>query len=199
MSGFWDLSDGGSARDDVSGEYEIGGGTFELIPNGSSVLALIDEAVWVERGEGVATIRYISLRWSVVAPDEVANRRVYQKLWVDTLDPSVSDETKAERKRDKARRMLAAIDKNAGGKLMKIKGAPDNEDLAAALVQKMMVIRVQIWELQDRQSGETIRGNWVSQVAPKTHELHVTDDAPPKASNGAAGKRAAAFDDEVPF
>jgi hypothetical protein len=82
---------------------------------------------------------------------------------------------------------------------MKIKGAPDNEDLAAALVQKMMVIRVQIWELQDRQSGETIRGNWVSQVAPKTHELHVTDDKPTKAPNGAASTRATALDDEIPF
>lgn len=192
----WTLSDGSSATEGVTGEYEIGG-SFEPIPNGSSVLAMIDEAKWEVKNDVGSSARYVSLRWVVLAPDEVKGRKVYQKLWVDNLDPAVSDPAKAEKKRDKARRMIAAIDKNAGARLARVAGDPDDEDLAACLANKPMVIRVQIWELEDRQTGEPIRGNWVSQVAPKTHELHVTDDVP--ASKPARPAGAPVLDDEIPF
>ena len=47
---FWDLSDGANAADEKSTEYEIpSGGNLDPIPDGSSVLAMIDEAKWDQK------------------------------------------------------------------------------------------------------------------------------------------------------
>ena len=49
---------------------------------------------------------------------------------------------------------------NAGGKLAKLKDAPEDMDLMTALVGKAMAIKVKIWDM----NGKT--GNWISAVAP---------------------------------
>jgi hypothetical protein len=116
---------------------------------------------------------YISLRWTVIQPDDYKNRKVFQKLWVTDDDPGAKDADKAAKKRDKARRMLAAIDANAGGKLTAQQGKPTDDALGLHLTSKPMVIKVMLWEIQDRQTGEMIRGNWVAAVAPKGAELHI--------------------------
>ena len=43
---FWDLSDGGAATDNDSKEFDGGGGNFDPIPDGSSVLAIAEAAEW---------------------------------------------------------------------------------------------------------------------------------------------------------
>ena len=63
---FWDLSDNSSAAN-TGTEYEVPGGNMEPIPEGSSVLAACDEAKWDRKATGE---EYISLRWSVLSPDE---------------------------------------------------------------------------------------------------------------------------------
>ena len=100
---FWNLSDGGDASQDAQTEYEIPSGNLDPIPDGSSVLAMIDEAKWDSKNDA----DYISLRWSVLSPDEYKNRKVFQKLWVTDDDPMAKDEAKAAKKRDKAPRTLA--------------------------------------------------------------------------------------------
>jgi len=200
---FWDLSTGESAKE-TGTEYEIPGGNMEPIPEGSSVLASADEVKWVTTSTGE---RYISLRWSVLGPEEYKNRKVFHKLWVTDLDPGTKDEAKGIAKRDKARRMLAAIDANAGGKLAQNPGEPNDDALGMALLNKPMIVTVQVWQVQDRQTGGTVEGNWVCAVNPKSKGVDVK---PAKARAAATGgrvddnfnttrQRAMDDDDSIPF
>lgn len=189
---FWDLSDNTTATDQGT-EFEVpGGGNFDPIPAESAVLALIDEAKWDKKNDA----EFISLRWSVLSPDEYKNRKVFQKLWVTDDDPTVKDAEKAAKKRDKARRMLAAIDANAGGKLTKVPGQPTDETITQHLTNKPMIIKLLVWEVKDRTTGDTIAGNWVCAVAPKTTGIDVKTAAPLKAK-AFSGRQTS--DDEIPF
>ena len=195
---FWNLSDGGNAAATKTTEYEIpGGGSMEPIPDGSTVLAMIDEAKW-ETKDGA---EYISLRWSAIQPDAFKNRKIWQKLWVTDDDPSAKDADKAAKKRDKARRMLAAIDANAGGKLTAQEGKPSDENMTMHLTNKPMVIKCMLWEIEDRNSGETIRGNWISAVAPKGTPTHITEAKPVarKAEPTFASVASSVDNDGIPF
>lgn len=205
--GFWDLSDGENAAK-TGGSYEMPSGNIEPIPAGSSVLAMIDEIKWDMKPTGE---EYVNARWTVIAPDEFKNRKVFHKLWVLDLDPSAKDETAGTKKRDKARKMLAAIDANAGGKLTAKPGRPTNDDLLH-LTNKPMVATMMIWSMPDTRNGGMMHGNWVSAVAPKAEkDIHVAEAKP--LPTGAAGGarddfgaggaggagRSAGLDDEIPF
>jgi hypothetical protein len=170
--GFWDLSDGDSAAK-TGQEYEVPGGNMEPIPEGSSVLAVIDEAKWETKQSGED---YISLRWSVLSPDEFKNRKVFHKLWVTDLDPMAKDEKKGIAKRDKARRMLAAVDANAGGKLIAQEGMPTNDSLTLHLCNKPMIITLMVYSISDARGTAT--GNWVCGVAPKAKGIDVKPAKP---------------------
>jgi len=187
---FWDLSDGDTAAN-TSTEYEIPGGNMEPIPDGSSVLAMIDEAKWDSKDGN----DYVSLRWTVLAPDEFKNRKVFHKLWVTDDDPQAKDPAK---KRDKARRMLAAIDANAGGKMTQKPGVPTDETLTACLTNKPMIIRLAVWSMKDNQSGEMMSGNWVQACAPKSKGVDVKAAAPKKAAAQTYTNDSAALHD-IPF
>lgn len=194
---FWDLSDGSTAKD-TGTEYEVPGGNMEPIPNNSDVLAEIEGVKWEKKESGE---RYIEARWTVKEPAQFANRKIFHKLWVDDLDPMAKSEDKAKAKRDKARRMLASIDANAGGKLMERPETPTDESLALALCDKPMVIKVMIWEMDDRERyGEKIRGNWISAVKPKGSDLHIGEAAPPQNKPKAnTGGGFGGLDDDIPF
>ena len=196
--GFWDLS-GGEDASKTGTEYEIPGGNMDPIPPGSSVLALIDEAKWLHTTDNAE--EYVSLRWSVLAPKEYENRKVFHKLWVTDHDPNAKDTAKAIAKTDKARKMLAAIDANAGGKLTAKDAKPTDDDLALALCNKPMVITLMTWESNQGGGG----GNWVSAVAPKNKPLKIGEKqaASPRRDNttpgGARGGSSLMDDDEIPF
>lgn len=204
---FWDLSDGGSAKD-TGTEYEVPGGNMDPIPNDSSVLAQIEEVKWTTKGEGADAVRYVEARWSVLEPAEYANRKVFHKLWVNDLDPAAKSEDKAIQKRDKARRMLAGIDANAGGKLMASPDAPTDDSMALALCNRPMVIKLMLWEMPDRERyGEFIRGNWVAAVSPKGGAIKIGAEKPKPSGAGAGGRPSSqstggGFDldgDDIPF
>ena len=126
--------------------FEAGGGNFDPIPSNTQLKSMIDEAKWDEyEGES-----YISLRWTVL-DGEFANRKIYQKVKVNEADP---------KKKDRALAMLAAIDANAGGALMKAGVEPDDMSLSINLMNKPMAIVVDTWEI----SGKS--GNWVKAVSP---------------------------------
>ena len=193
--GFWNLSDGEDAAK-TGAEYEIPGGNMDPIPAGSSVLAMIDEAKWDHTQNDAE--EYISLRWTVLAPEEYKNRKVFHKLWVTDHDPNAKDHAKAIAKTDKARKMLAAIDANAGGKLTAKDAKPSDDDLARALQDKPMVITLGVWESNTGGNG----GNWVMAVAPKNKPLKIGDKAPAKAKAiGSSGGGYSRQDDtdEIPF
>lgn len=200
---FWDLSDGGSANENTQTSYEVSGG-MDPIPNNSDVLAEIEEVKW-EHPRDDTSISFINVKWRVHAPYEVKNRVVFHKLWVDSLDPQAESEGKAKEKRDKARRMLATIDANVGGKLARSAEAPKDDDLALALVGAKMVIKCMVWEMPDKKTpGAFISGNWISAVKEKTAELFVSSEKPkpsaPKASNPQNNNRGFDLDgDEIPW
>ena len=193
---FWDLSDDKSAAD-TGKEFDGGGGSMEPIPDGSSVLAMPDEAKWDTDKENN---EFLSIRWTVVKPEQFLNRKVFQKLWLSDDDPKAKDPVK---KRDKAKRMFAAIDANAGGKLLKKQSKPTDDELALALTNKMMVIRVHVWEMEGDKGA--MSGNWVAAVSAKDKELRIGASASPKAQarTNMPSRQAPAFDsdldDDVPF
>lgn len=155
MSTFWNLSDNTDATN-TGGEFETGGGDIQPIPSNTSVLAAIDEAK-IDDYQGE---EYISLRWTILQPEEYKNRKIFQKVRVWDADP---------RKSDKAKRMLAAIDTNAGGKLMASGEEPSDLNLTIALVNKPMVIKLQVWEIE-KDDGSKASGNWVCAVSPRNHQ-----------------------------
>lgn len=200
---FWELSDGDNAATGATKEYEVPGGNMEPIPNNSDVLAIVDEAKWQHKDrDDTSSPRYIELRWSVMAPEAFKNRKVYHKLWVTDLDPNAKDEAKGKAKRDKARRMLAAIDANAGGNLTKSGDEPTNDSLTLHLCNKPMVVKCMIWSMKAN-DGSDMAGNWISAVKPSDSPLHISDEKPPKASSGSgqtpSAGGGAALDDEIPF
>lgn len=181
MTDFWNLSDGEDITKTGS-SFEAGGGSIEPIPDDTSVTAFIDEAKWDASRDGD---QFISLRWSVAAPAEFKNRKVYQKLWVTDLDPRAKD---AEKKRDKAKRMLFAIDANAGGKLKASGKLPNDIDLGIGLLNKMMSVKVKQWKMKNETTGEDMVGNWIAAVGPR-----------PGSAAAEAAKRPAAVEEEAPF
>lgn len=170
---FWNLSDNSTIE--TTGNFEMGGGQMEPIPNGTECLAVIDEAK-IDSYDGQ---EYISLRWNILKGEEYKNRKIFHKVKVFDLDPKVSD---------KAKRMLANIDANAGGKLMASGQAPTPENLMNTLGMKPMIIKLAVWEME--RDGEKKTGNWVQSVASKDSVPQPVQQAPQPSQ---------ATDDDVPF
>lgn len=193
---FWQLSTGESAVTD-SKEYSAGGGDFDVIPKGTSVLVMIEDASW-KQGYQVEQ-EFVNLKVRVLKPEGYANRVLFFKLWIGDLDPSAKDQAKALTKRDKHRLMIIAIDNNAKGKLAKLTGSPTNEQLALALTGAQFVATLGVWDKEDPDTGKKVPGgNWLMSARPKTAEV-----SPGPAPKVATKRPAAAFDDDldddVPF
>lgn len=148
---FFKLSDGKDI-DVEGGKFEMGGGDMTPIPKNTDVLASIDEAKWAQ--DKTTGENYISLRWAILAPAVYANRKIFQKLKVENDD---------SKKADKAKRMLFAIDANAGGKLAKAGEEPSNDSMSLHLSNKPMVLKLGVWESEDKSAS----GNWVMAVSPR--------------------------------
>lgn len=152
---FFKLSDGSDAKADGSMDM---GGSIEPIPNNTNVLAAITETK-IDEYQGD---RYINNTWTVLKPDEYKNRKVFQKVHVFSSDSA---------KRDKAIKMLAAIDANCGGKLVKSGKEPTDQLLAQSLLNRPMVCNLQVWKITEDRDGNKLdepkSGNWVSKVSPR--------------------------------
>lgn len=196
---FWNLSDD-SVATDVGKEFDGGGGSIEPMPEGTTVLAQPDEAKW---SEDLEKNEYLSIRWLVLKPGPYANRRVFQKIWCSDPDPKAKD---PDKKRDKALRMLAAIDANAGGKLGRKAGKPTDDDLAVALIGKPMTLRLGLWEFEG--ANGPMSGNWVQAVGGRDKPVSEVAEAPKRQQaqrqTAKPSQASSAFDDDdddsdVPF
>ena len=144
---FWDTSTGENlAATQQTGSYESST-AMEPIPDGTVATSMPTEVKWDEH-EGK---RHIKIRWDVI-DGEYKGRVIFQKIQV--AEPDI-------KKRDKALRMLAAIDANAGAGLLQLTGEPSDMDLSR-LCNRPMSLRLRIWELDDKSKS----GNWVEAVAP---------------------------------
>ena len=147
---FWNLSDGQQAQQQST--FEMGGGDLAPIPANTQLKAFAEEAKWEEHnGE-----RKIKIKWDVI-DGEFKGRKVFQNIKVCDSDA---------KKRDKAIKMLSAIDTNSGGGLMRTGQEPTDMDLQINLCNKPMAILVHIWKITDDQTGEVKEGNWVGAVSP---------------------------------
>jgi len=158
---YWNLRDGSQVETEKEFEAPSGGGNL-IFPEGSSLLASLDEIKWnsFQGGE-----EHISARWNILAPEEFSGRKVFQKLYPEGDAARAKDEDKRKKKADTAKRMLAAIDANCGGKIVKLGRKPSDEDFAMHLTNKPMVIRLGVWEMKQT-DGAMGSGNWVQAVAP---------------------------------
>jgi len=184
---FWDI--GGEDLTKNAGNYEQEGGSMTPIPDGTQVLALIDEAKWDAFQEGDD---YISLRWQVMAPAEFKNRKIFQKLWVLGNNPNQSDAEKRTAQGVKAKKMLAAIDHNAGAKLLASGEAPTDDSMARCITNKPMVLKLKVWEMEIQ--GEKKTGNWIAAVSPRNADAK---KAAPAAAPAPADEEEG--DDDLPF
>ncbi len=145
---FWDTNEGDKiTKENTSTDYEVST-QMEPIPDGTVLKAIPTEAKWDDY-EGD---RYISIRWDVI-DGEFKSRVIFHKVRVSSNKP---------KQKDKALRMLAAIDANAGGKLMELEGEPTDQQLSY-LCNKPMEIRVRIWEMENDQ-GQTNTGNYKNNI-----------------------------------
>lgn len=193
---FWDMNDGSTVE--ATASYEVEGGDMKPIPDNTGCIAAIEEAKWDDY-EGD---RYISLKWRVMRPSEYEKRVIYHKVKVFGMAKDKDKQATA----DKAKRMLAAIDQNAGGKLMKVKGEPSDSDLMSALVGKMMAIKVKVWEIDKDKNGKAIpkeerkSGNWICAVAPSKGGQKAAPKAEEKPAPAAPIQAVSNdFDDDIPF
>jgi len=192
---FWDLSDGSSAVSD-SKEYSAGGGDFEPIPKGTSVLVMVEDASWKAGYQVDET--FVNLKVRVLKPEGYANRVLFFKLWVGDLDPGVKEQSKAITKRDKHRRMLIAIDANAKGKLAKLTSSPTDEQLGVALTGAQFVATLGVWDKTgDDGITKVPGGNWLMAAKPKTAE--VSPGPAPKVAPKSRGFVEDDLDDDVPW
>lgn len=143
---FFTTSTGENAAATATGEFSAGGGDFAPIPKDTRVLAMCDEAK-ISEYQGQS---YINLKWSIAQPKEYKGRVIFQKIKCWEADSN---------KRDKALRMLAAIDANAGGKLAASGAEPTDLSLQTSLTAKPMVLKLGVWDID----GKT--GNWVQEVS----------------------------------
>ncbi len=190
MSDFWEMSDGQSAATGDK-EYESPSGNLDPIPDDSSVRAHIDEARWADTKDNY---EYLSLRWRIDEPEEYANRVIFQKLWISDDDPNAKTADAAAKKRDRAKRMLATIDANCGGRLARKATRPTDDDLALALSNKPMTIKLKVWEMSG-QNGEVNSGNWICGVSAPNKPTSI-GKAIQKQNNIESDS---ALDDSIPF
>jgi hypothetical protein len=190
---FWDLSDGDQVSTEKEYEAPSGGGNL-ILPDGSSVMASIDECKWQSFQGGE---EHISARWNILAPEEYQGRKIFQKMYPEGDAARNTDPAKAKKKGDTAKRMLAAIDANCGGGLMKLQRKPSDEDFAMHLTNKPMVIRLGLWDLDGKQ------GNWVQAISPASKPVSVdaskVTKATPKEQKSSVGGSSRYDDSEIPF
>lgn len=201
---FWSTSDGEDLTKTAEKEFDGGGGSYDIVPDKTNCLMNLDRAAWKEDKD---KNRYINVQWSVLKPEAFEKTVVFQKLWVKDDDPRAKDPAK---KRDKALKMLSAIDANAGGKLAKAGREPDDDDLALALTNKQMICKVMVWEM-DGEDGKPMEGNWIAAVGSKGGSMAISEGVKPAAKKadtgggGSSARRPAAdpfdddIDDDIPF
>lgn len=144
---FWNTSEGKQA---TGNEAELVK-EIQPIPDKTICRVMIDEGKWDEyQGE-----RYISIAWSVIDGD-YKNRKVFQKLKVYD-----SKATKADTHKEALMRLFMLT------KTEVPQGEPTDMQLMK-LAMKPLQIRCRVWEIEDSQTGDTKRGNWVDAIYPNT-------------------------------
>jgi len=121
---------------ETDGNYEESN-SFEVIPEGTRCLSSIEMVKW-DSFNG-SDHKHINMKLCV-EDGEYIGRKFFHSIYVDGTDPNSQyyDASTEEKKKAKARAMMAAIDKNAGGNIFALKRRPTDEDLAKYLIGAKM-------------------------------------------------------------
>lgn len=124
----------------------------QVIPKNTELKGVIEESKWESftNPETGVEQTFIKNVWCVVE-GEYQNRKVFQKLHVQD-----DNQGKAQR----SLQMLAAIDANAGGKIMAAGHMPDDMMLATSLCNVPMNFVVDVWSINGNE------GNHITAVSP---------------------------------
>jgi hypothetical protein len=170
------------------GEYKLSDGNFETIPNDTTALAMVESAVLTKYKE--TGLEYIKVTWNLIKPEELANRKIWQSLWVKDLDPNTATE-KQVAKKDKHTDMMYAIDGNASGVAFKLDRLPTDEELQS-WIDHPMFIKIMVMAMKDSEI------NWVSWVMPKDKKDVKAEIGKTKAQ-AAKSEKKNPQDDDLPF
>lgn len=175
---FWTLSNGEAAAQEK--EFDMGGGDSSPMPDKTKAVSYVEEAKDTEYNGA----RYYNLKWKV-ATGEHKNQVTFQKVHAFDPDPI---------KRDKALKMLMAINMNCGGKLHQLESAPTDMDLMTNICNKPMMVEYGVWELDDKSKS----GNWVRAVSSAKGSSVPKAAAQSKPSQQTS-EPAMDFDEDIPF
>lgn len=193
---FWNTSDGEQVE--TKTEYEApGGGGGDIFPDGSSLLAVIDEMKWHSFDDNPE--RFVNYRLSVLQPEQYKGRKVFLKLHPNGDIANTKTQEKANKKADKSKRFMGVIAANAGWDISKLSAEPSDEDFAANVLNKPMTFRLGLWEMNDK------KGNYLQAVADASKGAKVEGElvkkpgsgSTPSADTGSNGGMD--MDDEIPF
>ena len=154
----------------TTGTAEVGG--FSIIPHDTTTVSIIVGCEVKTVNTTYANERRIEITWQVTNPAAHAGTKFNQKIRVWDKDP---------KKQEKAEKMLLAIDKNAGGKLVAANEEPTTENLTRALTNAVMLTKFNVIKSDDGREN-----NYIASVSPRSTQQPAY--APP-----------AIGDDGVPF
>jgi hypothetical protein len=159
-----------------------------IIPDGTQLHANILESSWEPETKYAKEL--IKITWYITERGAYNGFLVSQKLHINDSKASKSD---------KSREMLATIDANCKGELMKLAAADrlttgDNAQLARALNGGSALLTIAEYEM-DRDDGSKMVGNWVRAVSPVAKKQSAED----KAIESKAASLDEYYDDEIPF
>lgn len=183
---FWNTSDGSNAAQNAEAVYVAPSGSDPLPDDAQVVFAIEDVSVKTFDDGG----KSIGFMCRANAPQEYANRVFFVNLKPWDHDTS---------KRDKALRMLAAIDKNCGGRLAASGQEPTTESLQQALLNRPMIGKLGMYDFEGDQ-GKRITGNYFKGVAPVNRSAQAAPaKAQPKPKPQQNNDNFADMDDSIPF
>jgi hypothetical protein len=159
-----------------------------IIPDGTQLHANILEATWEEKTQYANQL--IKITWYITDKCAYNGFLINQKLHLNDNKAS---------KADKAKEMLATIDTNCKGALMKLAQSGklvegDNMQLARALNGGSALLTVAEYEM-DRDDGTKMSGNWIRAVSPVAKKIQEED----KAIIDKEPIEDIDFDDDIPF
>ena len=126
------------AGENSDGEYKQKTG-FDPLPEGTRVLQTLEE-IKLDSFQG-SDHEHLNIKWRIEAPEEFNNRVYFQSIYINGSDPTSPyyDESKQDKNFNDARRMLFAIDYNAGKKIAALKREPTQEELQEFLIGARMM------------------------------------------------------------
>lgn len=146
---FWTDSNGGQLKGDADSAFV---NKFQIIPDGTKSIAMIKD---FNIKEFPGSKPFYQISWQIIS-DEFKGQTVRQKLAVFDDEP---------KKQDRAKNMLKLICNLCDWKPTHT-DAPSEPDLQR-MKDKICGIQIQEFSMVSAQ-GETIEGNWVSQVHPSS-------------------------------